>query len=509
MQRFVCRTAVVLSLTAATTSAALAQGGAATTATAACDPAGTSSTIAKATFSLSRAFDDLKDTTNTAKATKDLQGVVATLTADPAAKKEPASAFLLGKAYVLLLMQPGIAPISTHAAVGITADPTATIDLFAAADSAFTAVTTANPECAATIAQWRQQKPWLNTINGAITALNANKLDSAEVLAKRSLELARDVPYAYTVLSDVARSRKDYAAATQYLKQAIQVAGTDSAYTDVREKAMYGLGTVTTARAAAATGADKKALTQEAIAAWKAYLASAPPTQDAQIADAQQNMAKLSAAMGDSSAAAGAYAPLLANPAKYGESALLNAGIVATTTKHPADAAKLFAAVLDANPYQHDGLNNLAATYIGLGEYAKVFPLVDRLVQIDPNNPDAWLLYAYTYSGMLKDTKDAKLKKAYSDSLVKYSSISDEMPVKVAVTEFSHGGAESTVAGTIENRSKTLKTYALTVEFLDKTGAVIATQSTSVGPVAPKAAQPFKVTTPNGAPVAFRYKPLK
>ena len=43
------------------------------------------------------------------------------------------------------------------------------------------------------IAQWRQQKPWLNALNGAINALNANKLDSAEYLAKNHKSLEKKV----------------------------------------------------------------------------------------------------------------------------------------------------------------------------------------------------------------------------------------------------------------------------------------------------------------------------
>jgi hypothetical protein len=62
--------------------------------------------------------------------------------------------------------------------------------------------------------------------------------------------------------------------------------------------------------------------------------------------------------------------------------------------------------------------------------------------------------------------------------------------------------------GTIENRDKTPKTYTLTVEFLDKSGTVVGTETTTVGPVAAKATQSFKMRTDKGGVYGYRYKPL-
>jgi hypothetical protein len=79
----------------------------------------------------------------------------------------------------------------------------------------------------------------------------------------------------------------------------------------------------------------------------------------------------------------------------------------------------------------------------------------------------------------------------------------------VNITEFSFGGDDKTVtlAGTVENRGTTSKSYALQVEFLDKAGNVVGTQTVNVGPLAPKASAPFKATI-QGDAIAYRYKPL-
>src|SRR5438067_13601008 len=180
-------------------------------------------------------------------------------------------------------------------------------------------------------------------------------------------------------------------------------------------------------------------------------------------------------AAGDSASIPALYAPLLANPAKYGEIALVHAGVVATRAGHQADAGKLFDAALAQNPYSRDAVNNLAATYMQNAEFSKAFPLIDKLVAMDPSNPDNPLLYAFAYQGLYKGTKDKKLQKIYTDSLVYFNNKSENAPVKVSVTEFSRRPDQTVMAGTIENRSSTSKTYTLNVELLDKSGTVIGT----------------------------------
>ena len=80
--------------------------------------------------------------------------------------------------------------------------------------------------------------------------------------------------------------------------------------------------------------------------------------------------------------------------------------------------------------------------------------------------------------------------------------------MKFAVTEFSRRPDGETLAGTIENRSATSKTYNLSVDFLDKNGTVIDTQTTTVGPVAAKSSATFKITSTKGGAYGYRYKPL-
>ena len=466
-----------------------------------CDPtANTKGDIAKAQFSMTRAIS----TADKGNPTRDLREVLRLV--DNGNDNPTARNYLRGEAYIVYLMQPNAQAVVQRGILGMTTNPTATIDLYAAADSAFSIVEKASPECVPVIAQWRQQKPWLNALNGAINALNTGQLDSAEMLAKRSLVLDRHAPYAYSVLGSIAQQRKNSAAATDYWKQALAAAGTDTIYTDVRTKVLYEIASAGSDKADATSGAAKRAAAKDAIKPWQDYIAVA--NNDLLLADAIDNVSRMYYDSGDSVSIPSVYAALLANPSKYGEISLVHAGVVATRNGHQADAQKLFDAALAQNPYSRDAINNLAATYIQNNQFPKAFPLIDKLVSLDPSNPDNQLLYAFAYQGLYKGTKDKKLQKIYTDSLVYFNNKSENMPVKLAVTEFTRRPDQTLLAGTIENRGTTPKTYTVNVEILDKAGTVISTETATVGPVAPKKSGAFKITSAKGGAYGYRYKPV-
>jgi tetratricopeptide (TPR) repeat protein len=477
-----------------------------------CDPtANTRGDIGKAQFSITRAIN----TSESGNPTKDLQEVlrlVETGNDNPVARN-----YLKAEAYILLLSRPNAPAVWTRGDLGLAKDPTKTIDLYVAADSAFTAVELASPECAGLIKQWRQQKPWLNALNASINALNNGQLDSAEVYAKRSLILDRHAPYAFSVLGSIAQSRKGSStdaaqraafskAATEYWQQTLNAAGTDTLYADVRSKTMYELASAAAERAQLETGAAKRTAAREAIKPWQDYMAVA--TSDLLLADAVDQLSTMYYAAGDSVSVPKIYAPMLANPANYGEMTLVHAGVVATRNGRFADAAQLFSLTLAQNPYSRDAINNLAASYIQTNEFPKAFPLIDKLVAMDPSNPDNALLYAFAYQGLYKGTKDKRLQKIYTDSLVYFSNQSDNAPIKLVVSEFSRRPNETVFNGSIKNLGKTSKTYTLTVEFLDKSGNVVGTETATVGPVAANASHSFKINFAKGGVYGYRYKPV-
>ena len=499
MKATVTRAAAALSIGLVMASQAAAQNNSQNTAQ--CDPtANTKGDIARAQFSMTRAISAI----GKGNPTKDLQDVLRLV--DNGNDNPTARAYLRGEAYIIYLMQPNAQPIVQRSALGYTTNPTGMVDLYAGADSAFNVVETASPECATVVSQWRQQKPWLNTLNAAINALNQNQLDSAELLAKRSLLLDRKAPYAYSVLGSVAKSRQNWSAANEYWQQALKAAGADTTYADVRTKTMYEIASAASDRADAASGAAKRTAAKEAEKAWQDYISAS--NNDLLLADAIDQASHAYYAAGDSTSLPGLYTPFLTSPSKYGELSLVHAGVIATRSGHPQDAEKLFEAALAQNPYSRDAINNLAATYIQNNQFAKAFPLIDKLMAMDPNNPDNPLLYAFAYQGLYKGTKDKKLQKIYTDSLVYFNNKSENAPVKVTVTEFSRRADGTVIAGRIENRGTTAKTYNLSVDLLDKNGAVVGTETASVGPVAPKSSGTFRINSTKGGVYGYSYKPV-
>src|SRR5437016_9934041 len=101
--------------------------------------------VARATFSLARAQAAAK----TGNPGRDLRDVVTALNAPGYKNDNPLGrAYLLGQTYIVLLEQPDVTPVITRSAIGLQTDPSATIDLFAAADSMWSIVEASSPACA-------------------------------------------------------------------------------------------------------------------------------------------------------------------------------------------------------------------------------------------------------------------------------------------------------------------------------------------------------------------------
>jgi tetratricopeptide repeat protein len=452
--------------------------------------------------------------------------------ADP--KSNPvARNFELGKALALWLNQPDQPTVVKRGALGFTTNADATIDLVAAVDSAFTAVETAlPPQCTAQISAWRQQKAWVNLVNAAIEQVNNDKLDSAEATAKRSLVLFRGAPYGYMVLGKVAQKRNQNAEALKYFRQTVD-ASKDTTFADVRRQTLADIGNLATNAAEDAQGADKQNYLNTAKEAFQ-ELAKDPGKQFADAA--QQGLARIAQASGDTAAIKATYQDALANPNAFTYQQLMAKAVLAANSNQTADAIKLFDAAYKLNPYHRDVLANLAILNIRQDQFAPALEYVKRLVEVDPSNGENYRLYTFAYAGIQKRlmaanrdfgkkanaTTNAAKKKALIDSAkvsgdsikvvtdlaLKYNMMADSLPVKVSFTEFTPSEDKATIGGTITNNSDASKTYTLKVDFLDKDGKVVTSQQTSVGPVTGKQSGRFSLTAAGKGIAAFRYAPV-
>ena len=448
-------------------------------------------------------------------------------------------AFVLGKIYMMYLSQEGQPVMTTRGALGYKTNPNGVVDLSVGIDSAFEIVEQKLPQCAVLVGQWRQQAGWVRLVQQAMDYANSNKVDSADVVAQQALRISPNAPYSHLVLGNVAAQRNKNMEAIQHYKDALAEAGKDTIFADVRRTILYTLGNFASdAGSNDSVQKTKTAYLAEARAAFEA-LAKDPGKQYGDAA--RQGLTLVLRATGDTAAIRNACKDQLANPSAFNFLALVQCGVTLAEIKDFASATKLFQAATAQNPYHRDGLYNLALMQINNDEHDLALQTINRLLTIDPSNPDNLRLYVHAYNGIrksqlaqaksygdranaIKSTKPAEqakrkalidsaakmdpLQRASLNKIVEWNTKADSMPVKVVFTEFTPGATKTTLSGNISNRTNKEQSYLLNVEFLDKTGKVVGIGKATVDKVRPNSSGKFTVTGTVPDIVAFRYAPL-
>ena len=419
--------------------------------------------------------------------------------------------YIMAKAYSMMLQDSLVPVMTTRADLGLVGGTgSERVDLVVAIDSLLDSVEQAAPDCASEAEMYRQNQAWLNLLNSAIAAVDRNQLDSAEMLANRTLILHDKNPYGYQVLASIAARRGDAPKQAEMWKKVIDVSEGDTTAKEVRTQANYYLGNIYAEQAQAATGAEQTRLAREAQKLYRGYLEAMGDTVTPDMALVRGNLAVVLSMAGDTAEIPTVYAPLLASPDKYAAADYQAAGDMAARLNRSADAVRLYESVIKQSPRERKALFNLAASYYAEKQYAKMIPVVQELVKIDPSYDENWKLLGYAYAMLQSEEKDAAKKKALTDSILKYQKVADEMTSIVEVSEFTISGEKAALTGTIVNRDpKATKNYTLKVEFLDKAGAVVATKEETVSGVAPNTAKQFKVEVTQPGVNAFRYAPIK
>lgn len=411
----------------------------------------------------------------------------------------------LAAQYMVMAIEFG-GEVQTRGNLNMPGDKNAQIDLVVAADSLLTIVETAKPACKEEISQWREYKPFAGRVQAAYKALQANLLDSAEKSASRALILSKSAPQPYDVMWRVLQAKNDEEGVVKYLNIAIEKLAGDTANGKVRANLMFNLGRMQGDYAAKATEPRKGQLYKGSAATYLRVIKDYPAAEEAPFAINGISVAW--ALTKDSTAALQVLETVKPNIDKMGDIALAQAGVVATRLNRGSEAANLFKAATNANPYSRDYLYNYAATLFDLKRSTDMLPVVGRLLALDPTNPDNVMLYAYAYKGLADSTKDAATKKAYGDSAVVYSNKSDAMKAKVIYTSLDRGKENTQLQGEVENRDKAAKSFTIDFEFIDIKGAVIEKKSVTVGPVAPNASAAFNVEIAKGGVAGVKYAPL-
>ena len=455
---------------------------------------------------------------------------------------QPGRNFVLGKALVLWTMQPGVELVASRGKLGYTTDPQGTVDLAAAIDSAFKVVETSNPECITETARWRGQKGWINMVNKAIEKLNAEDADSAEAIARRAIMLNPYAPYGYVVLANVKQKQNKSSEAFDLYRKSVEMAQRDTSYDDIRRQSLVYLGNL---------AADSAELAADA-AARRPYVETARSAFEQLMNDknageftgsARAGLCRVAIATGDTASLRTTYKGPLATPASFSYQDLMNAGVCMARAEMVPEATALFQAAYEKNPYHRDALSNLSIMLLRADQHDKALPLAERLVSVEPNNPENLQLLVLSYAGIAKRARDArvgpsrastasktgsktaakapaapklsvavsdslfKIEKAYTDSAVSSNERKEKLAFKVQLSDFSTNDERSTVSGTVTNLGTEQKPVTVRVEFLDRDGKVVMTKDATVDPVAPGRGARFSVTVNPGKGIsAFRYK---
>ncbi len=394
---------------------------------------------------------------------------------------------------------------TTTSAIGSRAAD-APIDLVQATNGAFDAVIAADASCASNVATMRQSEGWLAVTRKALDLSQSNP-DSAMVYANYSLALLpTDNPYPFQVLGVASQRKGDMQAAITNWEKAIEASGTDSAYADIRQNSLYYVGLYTLSMSRELTGDEQKAKLGAAVDAMNVYMRDFGSSPEAPTI--MQGLGEAYLTMGDSAKVAGVYAPMLASPSSFEDYPLTMGGVLATQVDRVDDAAALFEAAIAKNPNQRDALRNLAATYYTAKQYDKMAKPLDVLVSIDPNNYDAWSMYAFGAQGRMQDATVPAEKKKWTDSLIVYAAKADSLPVKVVVDEFQRLPESVVFAARVEGNTAAPKANTFSVEFLDASGNVVTTATQELEAIPQGETKQVRLEAQGSGIVAYRYKPL-
>jgi tetratricopeptide (TPR) repeat protein len=425
-------------------------------------------------------------------------------------------AMVLGTAYSEFFVLPGNSGTVSRGSIGLVTDPTGTIDLVAAADSMLDIVDASNPACKEET-EGPRRKIYAALVNDAVNQYNSQNADSALVLARRGLSVYDDYKLAYIAynIQGNALQTKDSldAAVASFTKMAALMQG-DTSLVEDRKTVMSSVSNVLLAQAEQLDGEAKTAKIAQVTEYLQKYLQEFPGDPKAEAA-----LARAQIMSGDPTAAERVFGQMTANPDKYTDQQLFEAGVNAARADKPKEAVALFEAGLKKNPYSRDALFNIALTQQKLENYAEAEKHLRSLVKVDPENPEVYQVFALNYQALARSAKEAAAKKpatspeaaafkAANDSLLHYFQRFQDAPVKVSFNLWSHNENKHVLAGTLENLTDAAKSYTLKFEFLDATGKVVTTKDATLDAVGAKGSKAFRVEVEGEGVIAFRYAPL-
>jgi tetratricopeptide (TPR) repeat protein len=368
------------------------------------------------------------------------------------------------------------------------------------ADTALARAEQLAPACEKEISAYRQNA-WVALIQGGNTFEKQKNLDSALTLYRQAGMILHKSAIPYYQAANVFNDKKETDSAAVYFGKAVAAAAnaTDTTEVNIRNRSAFNQG------ALLLNGRKYP----EAIKAFEQYLQWVPNDTEAKrglagayrgagdVAKAQALEQQIVAAGGN----AGGGAP--AEGAGTGSQDLMNIGVNLYNEKKYADAAAAFEKVAQAEPYNRDALFNLTNTYLALKDGPKLLATAQRLVALEPMNENALKLVGEGY----KQSKKVNEAVSTAEKVL-------ALPIDVKITEFAPTASGASLAGTATGRQAQTAAgkpippapLTLTVEFLNATGGVVASQDVQVPALQPGSSQELKAAGQGQGIVGYRYK---
>ncbi len=448
---------------------------------------------------------------------KNLQSAVKTLTQNwEKIDNAVGRSFVYGKAMVNLAIVPNGAEVISRQVAGFATSPEGQIDLLAAADTAFDAVEAAMPQCIEETEAYRRRAA-APLLDKAVNAYNARSLDSALMLAERSLVVYDKYRYshiAYNVLGNVKQTNNDVNGAIEAFRKMVTIMAEDTSQVDERKTVTMSLVSMMAAHAETIEGDAKTTMLNNAAGLLEAHLKEFPGE-----ARAEAELARLKLMAGDSTLANALFAKMTGDPSKYSYQDLFEGGVSAFRAGRKDDAVKLFNAGLQKNPYYRDGLFNLATILDQAQEHERMPSVLEKLQTVDPENPEVYQLWALYYRKKAEVARDAakgkpqtapevKAFQMVNDSLLKYFNRYNEATVRVSFTLFAHDAEKHTLGGMVENKGKETKSYTLKFDFLNDKGETVVSKEAVVEAIEAGRTKSFRLEVEGPGVIAFKYAPL-
>lgn len=446
--------------------------------------------------------------TNPADVAKNLKDAMKYLQDEKRVASNPIGAgYLKAQIYVLWLHQDGVGDMMTNEELNTKGPKTEKVDLIPAIDSLLHVVEAMGPECVEETREWRQSKPWIERINKAYGFLTADNVDSATYYANRATMLYPTSPFVYNIKAQLANKRGDKPEMMKQLRLAIDAAKADTSMAETQRQMQFQLATTLHEWAAVGGAADKDALNKESLALFTELLRENPSGGDA--AYAFSSASEIISVAQDTAAAVALLAPMVSTPEPYGDLTLLLGADLARIFNRNDDAMALYASALTKNPNTRDASYFLSFMYYEAKKAAPMMQLTQKLVEIDPSNPDNYLMRAYAIKLTADEEKDAAKKAALMKQMTEFTTIEATMPHKLLVSRFERREEGALLAGSVENRGKAAKAYTVKVDFLDIQGNVVESMTAEVPSVKPGETGTFTMKPTKPGIVAYKYDALK